>query len=486
MHRIAKEHNIILMVFSIIAIVLFSSCAINPVTGRRQLMFMTENQEISMGREYDPRIISAFGLYENVPLLELIEKKGQEMAEISHRPELQYHFRILDSPVINAFAVPGGYIYFTRGILAQFNNEAEMIGVLGHEMGHITARHSVSRHSKQQLGQLLLIGGMIASEDFAKYGQYAMAGMELLFLKFSRDDERQSDRLGVEYSSKIGYDAREMANFFDVLIKMNLAEERAGIPNFLSTHPDPGNRYTDVRQDAEEWQAELDIEEWQVNEESYLGILDGMVYGDDPRQGYDDGNIFYHPELEFQFPFPSGWEIENAPTQVRIGPQDRQALIVFNISNQETLEDAAGVTLQQLELNVVQRERTIVNRMPSIKTISTQPLQQQDGNIRVLSYFIDDDGTYYVFHGVSAEGDFDDYFQRFESTMINFDKLTDPARLNVQPQRISIRRVESAGTLADIFLAMGVPNDRMDEFAFLNNMELTDQVPAGKLLKVAN
>ena len=486
MKRFVKGHNISLTVFSIIAIAMLSSCAVNPVTGRRQLMFMSERQEIRMGQEYDPQIISAFGLYENPPLLALIEEKGAEMAKISHRPELEYHFRILDSPVINAFAVPGGFIYFTRGILAQFNNEAEMIGVLGHEMGHITARHSASRASRQQLGQILLIGGMIASEEFARYGQVAMAGMELLFLRFSRDDERESDRLGVEYSSKIGYDAREMANFFEVLIKMNLAEERAGIPNFLSTHPDPGNRFNDVRQDAEKWQEELDIEEWQVNEESYLGMLDGMVYGDDPRQGYVDGNVFYHPELEFQFPFPSGWELENAPTQVRIGPPDRQALIVFSISGQASLEEAAQTTLQQLELNVQETRRTTVNGMPAIAATSTQPTQEQDGNIRVLSYFIDDDGTYYVFHGVSAEATFDGYAKQFESTMNNFDKLSDPARLNVQPQRISIRRVESAGTLSDIFRAMGVPNDKMDEYAFLNNMDLSDQVPAGKLLKIAN
>ena len=136
MYRDAKDPNKNLTVFSIIAIVVLSSCAINPVTGKRQLMIMTESQEISMGREYDPRIISAFGLYENVPLLELIGKKEQEMAEISHRPDLQYHFRILDSSVINAFAVPGGYIYFTRGILAQFNNEAEMIGGPGYEMAN--------------------------------------------------------------------------------------------------------------------------------------------------------------------------------------------------------------------------------------------------------------------------------------------------------------------------------------------------------------
>jgi predicted Zn-dependent protease len=115
MQRILKSNNITLLVFFIIAITSLSSCAVNPVTGRRQLMFMSERQEIRLGEEYDPQIVSAFGLYENPPLLALIEEKGREMAEISHRPELEYHFRILDSPVINAFAVPGGYIYFTRG-----------------------------------------------------------------------------------------------------------------------------------------------------------------------------------------------------------------------------------------------------------------------------------------------------------------------------------------------------------------------------------
>jgi predicted Zn-dependent protease len=480
-----KKLNVLVLLSFFAIILMLPSCAVNPVTGRRQLMLMSERQEIRLGQEYDPQIISAFGLYENKPLLALIEEKGREMARISHRPELEYHFRILDSPVINAFAVPGGYIYFTRGILAQFNNEAEMIGVLGHEMGHITARHSASRQSQQQLGQLLLIGGMIASEEFAKYGQYAMAGMELLFLSFSRDDERESDRLGVEYSSKIGYDAREMANFFEILIKMNLDEERAGIPNFLSTHPDPGDRFNSVRQDAENWQEELDFDSWQVNEESYLRALDGMVYGDDPRQGYVDGHVFYHPELEFQFPFPSGWELENSPTQVRIGPPDRDALIVFNIAQQGSLEEAARTTLQQLGLNVQESQSTTVNGMPAIATLSTQPAQGQQQNLRVLSFFIDDNGTYYVFHGVSGEADFNNYRQSFEATMTNFDKLTDASRINVQPERISIRQVRSAGPLSEVLRSFGVPQDRMEEFAFLNNMELTDQVPAGRLIKVA-
>ncbi|MGF1585801.1 MAG: M48 family metalloprotease [Bacteroidales bacterium] len=477
----------VIISYSIILLTL-SSCAVNPVTGRRQLMFMSENQEVRLGAEYDPQIVSAFGLYENEPLLSLMQEKGQEMAAISHRPKLEYHFRILDSPVINAFAVPGGYIYFTRGILAHFNSEAEMIGVLGHEMGHITARHSASRQTQQQLGQILLLGGMIASEEFRRYGEYAMAGMQLLFLSFSREDERESDRLGVEYSSKIGYDATHMANFFQVLERMNLASDHAGIPTFLSTHPDPGDRYGNVLKDVEKWQSELEFDSFDVNVENYLRLVDGMVYGEDPRQGYVDGNMFYHPGLAFQFPFPAGWELENSTIQVRMGPKDRDALMIFTFAQQESLDQAVQATMQQLELNVTDSRRTTVNGMPAIATLSSQTSQDpntgQQQTLRVLSYFIDDQGTYYVFHGVSAEANFDKYAQAFERTMTSFDKLTDKARLNVQPERVQVRKIQQAGTLAEAFRSLGVPQQRMEELALLNNMQLDERVSAGRLVKV--
>jgi predicted Zn-dependent protease len=206
------------------AILLVISCAINPVTGKKQVMLMSEAQELALGSQYDPQVIATFGEYKSDALLSFIKGKTTEMGKISHRPTLEYHIKILDSPVVNAFAVPGGYIYLTRGILAQLNNEAELMGVIGHEMGHITARHSASQQTKQQLGQLVLMGTMIASEKLAQYAQYAMQGMELLFLKFSRDDERMADRLGVRYSTLIGYDAHKMADFFQVLNKMSMAE----------------------------------------------------------------------------------------------------------------------------------------------------------------------------------------------------------------------------------------------------------------------
>jgi predicted Zn-dependent protease len=476
----------IILVFT--AILVVPSCAVNPVTGKKQLMLMSEAQEIEMGRQYDPQVISTFGQYPDDQLLQFIQAKGDEMGKLSHRPNLQYHFRVLDTPVVNAFAVPGGYIYFTRGILAQFNNEAELMGVLGHEMGHITARHTVSNQSKQQLGQLLLIGGMIASEQFREFADYAMQGMQLLFLKFSRDNEREADRLGVEYASKIQYDAQKMADFFNVLNKMNMASNQGGIPTFLSTHPDPGDRYNAVTQQASEWKSNLGYSDWKVNENSYLQMIDGMVYGEDPRQGYVDGNVFYHPDMKFRFPVPAGWKLENSPLQVQMAPEDGRAMMVFMLAQQKSAQEAAQTTLQELNLTVLESKRETVNGLPAVAAISQQVSQnQQTGqqqSIKVMSYFIEYSGQVYVFHGVSIDVDFNSFARLFESTIKSFNRLTDASKLNVKPRRVRVKRVQQNGTLADAFRYFGVPQSQMNELALLNNLELTDRIQSGKLLKI--
>ena len=470
------------------AVLLIIACAVNPVTGKKQFMLTSEAQEVEMGKQYDPQVIATFGEYKNDKLLAFLQQNGTEMGKISHRPKIEYHVKILDSPVVNAFAVPGGYIYLTRGILAQLNNEAELIGILGHEMGHITARHSVSQQSRQTLGQLVLIGGMIASKEFAQYAEYALQGMQLLFLSYSRDNEREADRLGVEYSSKISYDAHKMADFFQVLNKMNLASHQGGVPTFLSTHPDPGDRYNSVNQSATEWQASLKYPDWKVNANNYLQMINGIVYGEDPRQGYVEGNIFYHPDLKFRFTFPSGWQLQNLPTQVNMAPEDGNALMVFTLSSAKTLEEAAQGTIDQLGLTLQDSKKTTVNGMPAMATICKQVSQDQSTGqqqtIRVLSYYISYDNIIYVFHGVSAESNFDSFLRLFESNMMSFSKLNDPSKLNVKPKKVLIKSVQRTGSLANVFSYYGVPQTQMNELALLNNMELTDQVQVGKLIKV--
>ena len=484
-----KRLNLLVDISLLLSILLLIiACAVNPVTGKRQLMFMSESQEVALGIQYDPQVIATFGEYQDADLKSFLQSKGTEMGLISHRSKLEYHVKILDSPVVNAFAIPGGYIYFTRGILAQFNNEAEAIGVLGHEMGHIAARHSVSQQTKQTMGTLLLIGGMIAAPEYAQYAEYAMQSMQLLYLKFSRDDERQADALGVEYSSKIGFDAYQMAYFFQVLNKMSMAEAEGGVPTFLSTHPDPGDRFNYVQQYTKIWQDSLKISPWKVNADSYLQMIDGIVYGEDPRQGYVEGNIFYHPELKFKFSFPSGWQYENLPVQVNMAPEDGKALMVFTFAPYRNLQTAADSTLLQLGLTLVSSEKKTVNGMPAIATTSKQVTQDQSTGAEstnlVLSYFIDYSNTYYVFHGITREADFIAYKKLFESNMMSFSKLTDPSKINVKPKRILVKKVERAGTLNDAFTSLGVQKSQYNELALLNNMELTDKVKAGKLIKI--
>jgi predicted Zn-dependent protease len=473
---------------ALIIILLGLSCAVSHVTGKKQFMLMSEAQEIEMGKEYDPQVIETFGAYQNDILQSFVQQKGDQLAKVSHWPGLSYHVKVLDSPVVNAFAVPGGYIYLTRGILAQINNEAELAGIVGHEMGHITARHSVSQMSKQQVGQLLIIAGMIASEDFREYAGYAMMGMQLLFLKFSRDDEREADRLGVEYSSRLGYDAHEMAEFFNVLKKMQMSSEQGGVPTFLSTHPDPGDRYNAVNQLATVWQDSLGLSSYKVNQDSYLNLVNGIVYGEDPRQGYVEGNTFYHPEMMFKFSFPAGWKVENMPAQVNIGPADGKALIVFTGAPGSTLQESAMKALSDLGLTLVENRNTKVNGMPALVTVSRQASQDQytgeQQATKVLSYFITYNTTNYVFHGVANEADYNTYTRLMETAMTSFNRLTDPNKLNVKPHKIIVKPVPKAGTVAEAFRALGVSQQKLNEVALLNDLELTDKVQAGRLVKV--
>ncbi|MFZ4544503.1 MAG: M48 family metalloprotease, partial [Saprospiraceae bacterium] len=298
---------------SLFALFLFS-CAKNPVTGKKQFNLISESQEIAIGKEADPGIIQQFGLYDDPKMQAFINEKGQEMVKISHRPNLKFTFRILNSPVVNAFALPGGYVYFTRGIMASFNNEAEFAGVLGHEIGHVTARHGAQQQTQQILAQVGLMAGIIAVPQLAQFAEAAQQGIGLLMLKFGRNHESQSDQLGVQYSTKIGYNSLYMADFFKTLGRIT-DQAGARIPTFLSTHPNPDDRFGNVKKQSEAIQKTLDPTSLKVNRDAYLKMVDGIVYGEDPKEGYIENSIFYHPELKFQFPVPKDWQTQNSPSQ---------------------------------------------------------------------------------------------------------------------------------------------------------------------------
>lgn len=461
---------------------LIESCAKNPVTGKSQVVFMSEAQEIAMGKEADPQIIAQYGLYADSALQRFINEKGKQMAAVSHRPNIEYNFRIVDSEILNAFAVPGGYVYFTRGIMAHFNSEADFAGVLGHEIGHIAARHSVIQQRNQVLGQVGIIAGVIINPDLGRFAEVASQGLGLLFLKFGRDDERQSDELGVEYSSKIGYDAHEMAKFFITLQRQGQQTGSAELPDFLSTHPNPGDRNITTDKLATEWQAKLNLKNPQVNRNEYLRRIDGIIYGEDPQQGFLENSVFYHPVLKFQFPVPQGWMYQNTPQMVQIAPKDGKALMMFMLGKGNSLQEAANNALQQYQLKVVESRNVSVNGMPALYIVADQVTQQS--TIRTLSYFIQYNNTIYHFIGVAGLNDFNTYAYQFNSVAQNFNQLTDPTKLNKKADRVRIRTVSSNTTLSQALRELNMPQSKLEELAILNGMKLTDNVTKGMLIKV--
>ena len=465
------------------AFLLLDSCAKNPVTGKRDLMLLSESQEIAMGQQSDPDIIKFFGLYDDKNLQKFIEEKGQQMAAISHRQNLKYQFKIVDSPVVNAFAVPGGYVYFTRGIMAHFNNEAEFAGVLGHEIGHITARHSAKQYSNAMLAQIGLVAGMALSPEFAQFADLAQNSIGLLFLKFGRDAESQSDKLGVEYSTKINYDAHEMAGFFQTLDRLRVKAGGEEVPTFLSTHPDPADREVRVAKLADDWQRKTKSSSLKINRDNYLRLIDGIVYGEDPKQGFVENNVFYHPVLKFQFPIPQQWSVQNTPEQVQLASKDGKALMIFTFAPGQSLEQAAENLLKNYQLTLVESQKDNVNGLPTIKMVADQASQEQQ-SLRTLIYVIQQDKNIYAMIGVSSLQLFNNYAGTFKGSMDDFKTLSDPAKINKQPERIRIKTVQQNATMSDVLKSYSVDEKRMEEVAILNGMQLSEKLSKGTLVKI--
>ena len=470
--------------YVVLLCLLVSSCARSPITGKRELA-ISESKELELGKAYDPQIVASMGVYEDAGLQQLLDRAGMAMAKDSHRPNLPWTFRIVDSDVVNAFAVPGGYVYFTRGILAHFNNEAEFAGVLGHEIGHVTARHSAKQMRKQQLAQVGMVAGALASNVVAQNFQAINQGMQLLMLKYSRDAESESDALGVEYSTEQDYDAQYMANFFKTIARIR-DQSGAEVPSFLSTHPDPLNREQRVKALASEWQAKLPGEENRVNRDGYLALLEGLVYGEDPKQGFVENGKFYHPVLKFVFDVPRGWTLANSPQQVQMGAPANDAVVSFTLAQGASPEAAARAWLQQNQLQAQRGGATQINGFQAYVVEGITAPSQQQQQLAFVATFIQDGSNMYNFTGISLAQAARKYSNVLTAPAASYKTLTDPTYLNRQPERIEIATVPSSQTLAQFLTSRRIPTSRHTEFAILNGLELNATLRAGKKVKVVD
>jgi predicted Zn-dependent protease len=467
---------------TVLLIVAFSalSCAVNPVTGKKELNLISESQEIAMGKETDVEIRQEYGIYADPQVNAYVQSIGQALAPLTHRPNLPYQFAVLDTPVVNAFAVPGGYIYVTRGILALMGSEAELAVVLGHELGHVNARHSVHRMSEMMLAQVGLVVGSALSETFAQVAGLAGVGVQILFLKYSRDDERQADALGVEYARKGVYNAGEMIAFFGSLEKMGDLSGGHALPGFLSTHPLTSERIEKVKQ-----MLTADDQKLEVKERPYLGHIDGIIYGDDPRQGFVEGGRFYHPEMTFTFGIPSGWKVANTPSQVMMSSPDQKAALVLQA--EKTAEDLAAYTRKKAgQIQGAQFVGDDNLKVPGLASVHQvyRVDQQQGAPIGLRLSAIRKGDLVYTFSAVAALTDFPRFNDEFKRSAQSFAPLRDPAFLNRRPHQIRLVEANGGQTLQEIFSSNGMNKEIWTTAAILNGLEVGAKPPRGQLVKV--
>jgi predicted Zn-dependent protease len=457
-----------------------SACSKSYVTGKTEFMVVSEAEEIEMGREYDSVVLEQYGLYDDEKLASYVGDLGQKIAKISHRPNLDYRFRLLDSPMINAFAVPGGYVYVTRGILAYMNSEDEFVGIVGHEIAHVVARHSAKQMSRSVVTSGFGLFNVVSSV-LPTAGTLMQVPGAIVLLSYSRDQENEADRLGVEYSTRLGYDAAQMAGFFGTLEKMSEGEDRRP-PTILSTHPDPGDRYESVNELTREWQQKIDYQPLELDPEDFLELVDGIVYGEDPRAGFVKNNVFYHPTLRFRLPVPEDWGVQNMPARVVLLSKDETACIQLYIGKESEIGAEADLFIKQAEAAVISRETADVNGLGAEIVEST--IGRGSKQLRLLSYFIEKDGKVYVIHGFATEKLFSGHARMLTETLRGFGDVTDPKVLDVKPRRVRVKPAPSAGPLRSILLSLGIDEDDLSAIAMMNGRELAAEVEKGTLIKV--
>jgi predicted Zn-dependent protease len=458
--------------------VLGTGCSTNPATGEREIALIGEQQEIQMGREADQQIVATLGLYDDPALQAYVQGLGAELAAASERPDLPWTFRVIDDPTVNAFALPGGFVYVTRGILTHLRSEAELVGVLGHEIGHITARHSVSQISRAQLAQLGFGLGMILVPELRPFGDVASVGLQLLFLSHGRDDEREADELGVRYMNRTTYDPRELAQVMLMLERASALEGGSGrVPEWLSTHPDPGNRAALIQQVVQASGA--DLSGARVRRDEYLRRLDGTVFGIDPREGFFEGTLFHHPDLAFRLTFPAGWQTVNTKQAVRAVSPNQDAAMELTLAEGSPAQALSRFGAHEA-VQVGRSRQESLNGLPAVRAEFAAASEQ--GVFRGLALFVSHGGNTYQILGYAPEARWGAHEARIHESLGSFARETDPRVLAAEPNRLDIVQLQRSHTLQS-FLQHFPSAERAEVVGLINGLESGDTLPAGTLAK---
>jgi predicted Zn-dependent protease len=466
-----------------------AGCAVNPATGQTDFVLMSEDRELAIGRELHPQVLQHYGPVDDPALQAYVQSVGERIADHSHRSDLIYRFTVLDTADVNAFALPGGYVYITRGLLAYLGSEAELAAVLGHEIAHVTARHAVRQHSTATATGIL---GSILAARIGVQGAPDLANLlgTAMVRGYGREHELEADRLGVEYLTRAGYDPAAMVRVIRVLqhqelFERALAEKEGREPRVyhgvFATHPDNERRLQEVLA-AAELTNDGSIEQ-RVGREEYLDHIDGLAFGDGAREGIRRGRHFFHGELGFALSFPEGWRVENLPTRLVARPPDGAALLMViseelnrRIPPREFLEG-------HLQVRELSRGEAFAHHgnegYTGIATINT-PFGQRPTRVVVL-YF---ERRAYVFAGAAKDaGEPFAYDAEFIETARSFRPLAEAERGLAEPQRLRVQAVPEGMTMADLARESAIPNHPEPVLRLLNGLYPEGEPAPGQLVK---
>lgn len=491
--RIASNRSVSPRSFGLAILVLGAlvvGCAQNPVTGQQDFVLMTEDQEIALGRQEHPKVLKQYGVVDELPALQAyVQEVGERLATKSHRSNLVYRFTVLDSSEVNAFALPGGYIYITRGLLAYLNSEAELAAVLGHEIGHVTARHSVRQISAAQAT------GILAAVIGAQIGQQGTQDLlnllgNALLSGYGREHELEADRLGAEYLARAGYDPQAMIRVIGVLkdqeeFEKQQAADEGRRPNVyhgvFATHPDNDRRLQEVVGAAAQFQAPAVRPD---NRDEYLHHLEGLAFGDSKREGVRRNAHFYHAELGFALNFPAGWRVDNYPDRLSAKPPSNDALLQIwtedlnrRVSPEQFMRDRLGLR------NLHNGESFTHQEMPGYTAITEAdtPWGRREARFTVI-YF---DNRAYIFAGAAKDPDAPyRYDQAFVDTARSFHRLTDEERQLAQPQILHLIQAGTDTRLEDLARHSPIPNHPLEQLRLLNGLYPQGEPGPGQLIKI--
>lgn len=479
--------------FLALIVAVSAACATNPVTGKRQMSLLSEAEELAIGQQQDAEIRREMGVYDDVELQRYVNEIGQDLARRSHRPNLPWTFTIVDSPAINAFALPGGYIYLTRGLMAYLDDESELAGVIGHEIGHVTARHAAQAYTRQAQAGLGLAILSIFVPSTAPFADLGATGLSVLFLKHGRDAELEADRLGIEYGSGAGYDPAGVPRFLATLARVSAMSER-GVPNWLSTHPDPGARVTRAEPVAGKFVSD---DARRVNRETYLNRIRGLVFGDNPKDGIVRGNEFLHPLLRIGVTFPEGWELTNTPQAVMAQEPGTDHFMVLQ-EVERPLRQGSGRQSSQSGSDIADIAIDAMKRAGYVAIDGAmQRINGNDayvgmyrghakdvGKVEMRAAHIAVGRQLYVVAGFAPTTEFAVVDRDFKLAFDTFRQLTTQEASNLRPNRLDFYTVRQGDSWQSIAARQGKGYVNAATLAIMNDREVSVQPNAGDRVKI--